>query len=599
MSTASTFTFSAHEIRDRTGHVIVCGLHDISLRTIEQLYLAGIGVVVIDDEPDQRLVKVIEAWRIPHLERHTILSDPFGAAGLPGAAAVVCAENTDLHTLETALQVYALRPDVRLVVHLDNPSVGRAVEGITGNSSVLDVAGLFAPSVVDACLGRRRHDLELAGQAFVAAEVTADRDDTLRHLYGDLAPLGVVGADDALLACPGRDTAVAAGDTVTLLGTHADLEQAGIEPSGQAEQVSSRRTGPIRRRLLGLRDAADYVDGAIRATLLASFAIFLASTTIFRLFYETPSGRPMSVVESMYFSVETAATVGFGDFSFASQDTWLQVYAIFLIVSATSLVSLLFAFVTNALISRRIEASLGRARVRATEEHVILVGLGSIGMRVLEGLREAGREVVVIEREEDNRYASQARLLGVRVIVGDATLGRTLEAANVSTASAVAVMTSSDLTNIETGLAIREQLGDRWGNVPVILRVFDHSLGHRLEETFEFRHVWSTAAIAAPWFVGAAIGMGVITTFYIGSQPFLVARLTVREGGGLAGTEMRELRANVRVMAIHRGDGEGLEYPPRRDTRLAAGDEAYMAGPYEELMQILRIDQAAADAGAE
>ncbi len=141
--------------------------------------------------------------------------------------------------------------------------------------------------------------------------------------------------------------------------------------------------------------------------------------------------------------------------------------------------------------------------------------------------------------------------------------------------------------------------GDRWGNVLVILRVFDHSLGHRLEETFEFRHVWSTAAIAAPWFVGAAIGMGVITTFYIGSQPFLVARLTVREGGGLAGAEMRELRANVRVMAIQRDDGKGLEYPPRRDTRLAAGDEAYLAGPYEELMQILRIDQAPANAGGE
>ncbi len=28
----------------------------------------------------------------------------------------------------------------------------------------------------------------------------------------------------------------------------------------------------------------------------------------------------------------------------------------------------------------------------------------------------------MIERDEDNRYASQARLLGVRVIVGDATL---------------------------------------------------------------------------------------------------------------------------------------------------------------------------------
>ncbi len=129
----------------------------------------------------------------------------------------------------------------------------------------------------------------------------------------------------------------------------------------------------------------------------------------------------------------------------------------------------------------------------------------------------------------------------------------------------------------------------------MILRVFDRSLGHRLEETFDFRHVWSTAAIAAPWFVGAAIGMGVLATFYVGRQPFLVARLTVRDGGGLAGLEMRALTANVRVMAISRGaDGGRLEYPPRRDTRFAAGDRAYLVGPYEELMQVLRTDQTTA-----
>ena len=46
------------------------------------LLIAGIGVVVIDDEPDPRLVSVVKAWEIPYIARNTILSDPFGAAGL-------------------------------------------------------------------------------------------------------------------------------------------------------------------------------------------------------------------------------------------------------------------------------------------------------------------------------------------------------------------------------------------------------------------------------------------------------------------------------------------------------------------------------------
>ena len=273
-------------------------------------------------------------------------------------------------------------------------------------------------------------------------------------------------------------------------------------------------------------------------------------------------------------------------------------FAIWLIVAGTTVVSLLFAFVTNALVSRRIEASLGRAKVRGTEGHVILIGLGSVGMRILDGLRKRGKEVVVIERDEDNRYSSQARLLGVRVILGDATLERTLEAANLSTASAVAVMTSDDMTNIEAGLAVREGLGNRWEKTPVILRVFDRELGFRLEQSFEFRHVWSTAAIAAPWFVGAAIGMEVLATFYVGREPFQVAKLKVKEGGGLVGMRMVDLGAKARVLAINRSDEDsGMEYPPRRGTKFGPGDNAYIAGPYDELMKILRMDKTPAVPG--
>jgi Trk K+ transport system NAD-binding subunit len=62
---------------------------------------------------------------------------------------------------------------------------------------------------------------------------------------------------------------------------------------------------------------------------------------------------------------------------------------------------------------------------------------------------------------------------------------------------------------------------------------------------------------------------------------------------------MRGLAANVRVLAISRaGDDGRLEYPPRRDTRFAGGDNAYLAGPYEELMQVLRIDQTGTPATA-
>jgi hypothetical protein len=47
----------------REGHVIVCGLQGVGLRTVEQLHQAGVGEVV-DDEPDPRPVRILEAWGI-------------------------------------------------------------------------------------------------------------------------------------------------------------------------------------------------------------------------------------------------------------------------------------------------------------------------------------------------------------------------------------------------------------------------------------------------------------------------------------------------------------------------------------------------------
>ena len=50
-----------------TGHVIVCGLHDVGLRIVEQLHAAGERVVVVDDDPDQRRLRTLADWASRYL----------------------------------------------------------------------------------------------------------------------------------------------------------------------------------------------------------------------------------------------------------------------------------------------------------------------------------------------------------------------------------------------------------------------------------------------------------------------------------------------------------------------------------------------------
>jgi Trk K+ transport system NAD-binding subunit len=580
-------------VRDWAGHVIVCGLSGVGLRTVEQLHQAGVPVVVVDDEPDPRLVRVVEGWNVPYLVGSARLGGILEQAGLSAARAVVCAERTEVQTLETALLVSELRPDIRVVVQLANAAVGAAVSQVTGPGTVLDVAALAAPSIVEACLGDDSYQIELAGTRFVTHEIVAERYASLRALIGALAPVAVVPADGApTVACPGRDLMVHPDDRITVLGTSDELRDAGLGVEGPDDRSGPQlgrtrsRTGLVRRLVTVVGSDA---NSTFRVALVAALALVVVSTVILRLGYRTPGGGHMDTLTAVYFTVETISTVGFGDYSFAAQSVAMEVFGILLIAAGATLLTTVFALITNLLVSWRIEQSLGRQQLVGLEGHVVVVGLGSVGIRVLEGLQAEGREVVVVERNEHNRYLNQARALGAPVLFGDSTQRQTLEAANVHSASAVAVLTSDDLTNIETGLAVRDYLGDRWSTVPVVLRVFDRDLGHTVEHHFDFRHVRSTSALAAPQFVGAALGLDILGSFTIGGQPFLVGRLTVAPGRGLDGLAMQDLPAQTRVVALSRAaDGGRLEHPPRRDTRFAPGDAAYLLGPYEELLRVLR-----------
>jgi hypothetical protein len=138
-----------------SGHVIVCGLEGVGLRTVEQLLGAGVALVVVDDDAAAPHAPTVESLGVPYIPAGGSLEGQLRRAGLPGARAVVCTSDSDLRNVETALVARDLRADIDVVAHLDNPTVGRAVEEATGSGSALDVAGLFAPAVVDACMYRR------------------------------------------------------------------------------------------------------------------------------------------------------------------------------------------------------------------------------------------------------------------------------------------------------------------------------------------------------------------------------------------------------------------------------------------------------------
>jgi Trk K+ transport system NAD-binding subunit len=546
------------------GHTIVYGKDALAVRIAEELWSAGVVVSAL-----------------PGVEGLT-------AAGVVDAAAIVCASSDDEKNLEIALLARQLNPTMRVIARLANDVLRAAVAADNGPGAVLSVADLTASSVVEACLRRTTHVIPAAGVDFIVSGATVPREGTLRGIYGDLAPVAVVHGEGSptpgeVVACPGRDLAVREGDWAAMIGTGEELAAQGIVAvSGRTKM--RRRRSPVSRLLDGVRAFRDDVNPIFFRALGVALGLLVGATVLLRYTYQRPG---MSYVDALYFSTETIATVGYGDFSFVDQPTWLRLFSIFLMFAGIATTAVVMAFVVDLLLSRRIAQNSGRRKVRELSDHVIVVGVGSFGVRVATDLKAAGCDVVIIERSESNRYLATVTDLGIPVIFGDATLPQTWDAARLDEAAAVAVLTQDDVTNIETGIVVRNRLGARWSDVPLVVRVFDRTLGTAVAQRFGFENLRSTVELAAPWFIGAAMGLQVLGTFSVGQQSFTVGGVLVEEGSELAGMRMADLSTKTRVIAISR-QGLPIRLHPRRDTRLSAGDTAYVVGPYRELLETLR-----------
>ena len=554
-------------------HIIVSGDDALATTIVEELNNAGVHIV-----------KLTTATELAN-------------AGVARARAVICAGGDDATNLEIALLARKANPDVRVVARLANDVLRTAMTADRRPGAILDVADLAAPSVVEACLAHTVHPFEAAGIKFVVSGAQAPRDATLREIYGDLAPVAVIHGKNCanpgeVEACPGRDLPVHAGDWTAMIGTADELAARGIKVP-RPTATRSRRPR-LRRTLDAARALRDDVNPMFFRALGAALALLIGSTVLLRLAYQ-PHPK-MNWVDALYFSTETITTVGYGDFSFRSQPTWLRLFGIMLMFAGVTTTAILVAFIADLLISRRFAHSAGRQRARHLRNHVIVVGLGSFGRRVVADLTAAGYDVAVIERDENNRFLSSADDLDVPVIFGDATLRQTLESAGVKHARAVAVLTQDDMVNIETGIVLREMLGPRVmpevirPDVPLVLRVYDRALGAAVAQRFGFENVRSTVELAAPWFIGAAMGLQVLGTFSVGQRSFMVGGMHVAAGSELDGLQMFKLSTQTRVIAITRPDAP-VALHPRRDARLRAGDTVYLVGPYRELLATLRKGQ--------
>ena len=570
----------------RSGHVVVFGFQGVARRIVRQLINAGQDIVVVDPNITHDERHDLERWGVQYFEGSGQRDNTLRNLSLNTAIAALCVNEDDLRNIETALLVREVSPHVRIVMYAANQAVGQALSDVTKPGAVLDVAQLASMSLLETVTRRNIHAIHFEDQEFLVATFKSGAKGKLRGTWQELAPVAVQPVDDAeLVSCPSRDYVSSRGDSVTLIGTQTEFDSLGITlPHNREVAIGPRWRRGFRESLQALSDT---VDRPFRIALGVLFSLGILSIIILTGTYTYPDGSKMNPFDALYFTSETIATVGFGDFYFRDQDIWLRLWSVILILMGATLVAICTALLTETLITRRLAKSLGQQRLTKMRDHMVVVGLGSVGIKVVTDLQAAGYEVAVIDRTENNKYIPQARNAGVAIVIGDATLPETLLAAGVDRASGIAILTSDDLINIETGLAVRSATSPR--AVPIALRLFERDLARVVGRSLNAGIARSTAELAAPWFVGAALGLDVLGTFYVGNTLFLAATLHVHPNSGFDGLAMQSLASQTRVVAIARASNDRkVEHPPHLDRPFEAGDDVFIIGQPRELLNLLQ-----------
>jgi hypothetical protein len=260
--------------------------------------------------------------------------------------------------------------------------------------------------------------------------------------------------------------------------------------------ATGRRSRPLRVVLLYVAALAREFRGALLVTgaLVAVGAALFLNTS-----HAALGGRRPDAVLAVY----AAWMALFAEVVFSPPETWYLdlLHAVYPLVGLVVLGEGIVRFALLMTSRRRGEREWNRVMASTYRDHVVLCGLGHLGLRVLEELRRRGVEVVVVERDAAARFLPAARALGVPVLVADMRDDAVLVEASVRHARTIVVATSDDMANLEVALDAR-RLNPA---IKVMVRFYDQQLAAKVQGAFGIDEAFSSAALAAPVIVDRAV----------------------------------------------------------------------------------------------
>ncbi|MFF0342242.1 NAD-binding protein [Kribbella sp. NPDC004875] len=539
--------------------VVVCGSDRTMLRVVTELVSSGERVTAIVNPASRHYDRIGELGATV-MGARVISESLLRRAGVDAAddgtpstaRALVLLDTDDVHNVHTALTARDMDPELRIVVQMVNPRLGKQMNSLLGDCVVINGPSLAAPAFVsDALEDDELTWLELGGRRLVVGQADLIREphltvlaDTTSSATPDLLPLSSSDPE---------------GDIVLGTGVREVWRSRDVRPAGW---------------LMAMRDILDSRVRKIAALMALLIAI---GTGVIHFFGDIEWWR------ALYLAAGVVTSAGIDDDKFNDAQPWVKVSAVMVQLTGIVLMALLTAVVVDSLIGARLSRIIGGVRGRP-RNHVVVCGLGTVGARVLEILTERGVAVVGVDMDEDAPGIQVAHRLRIPVVIGDSSNEETLRSAGVQRCQSVLAITDGDITNLESAMVVR----DLNPEARITMRMFDHDLAQRVERRLGLGHSRSVSMLVAPAVAAAVANRRSQVTVPAGRRVLLLTEVTVEAGSVAGGLRLGELDEAGGLRVLARQDvGGAWDWSPKPDRELQAGDRVAVAGTRSGLARLL------------
>ena len=582
---------------------LVCGLKSLGQQCVAVLKGYDVRVSAIGNLRPQY-------WEVPELPSlldDLIIGDCRQAsvleqAGIRYCRSILLVTDNERVNIEAAFVARRINPQVRLIVSSDQQNFNELLQENLGNFVAFEPNYLSAHAFALSALETETIDyFTLEGQQLRVIEHRVQPKDTWCHGKPvhrlNLTTRCIISHTSVSANAPQQfhdwnpEAEVQIGDTLVYL-------EVVDEPALFERNLPSRDRSWQWRRLVRGISAKNFWQKVVRfwqshyqsqnqirriATIyaLTVFTLWFIGIFIYRFYY------PDITFAEAFYATAVLLLGGYGDLfggvKFSAQldmdyiPWWLRLFSLVLTLIGQAFVGVLYVLLTDALVTSRLQF-FDSAPSIPRRNHIILVGLNRLGLKVASLLQELDRPLVGIHSNTLERHV----LPDLPLIEGNSI--EALAKANLAHAKSIILLEEDNLENLEIGLKAHALNPV----IRLIVRTQNPQFSDNIIPLFPYARVLCDAVLSAEVFACAAFGENVLSFFHLNDRIVMVTEYHVEAGDTLNGLLLSEFTHGYGVVPILYQKYRQHHYSlmPWEDVRLQIGDRLIVLATSNGLQRI-------------